>query len=287
MLSTLASKSGVFGRHVATIQRCLPRLASTDVATREDKQATMAKVASMKANMQEMMDTWAKANELYYGKERDTKNFPILKAPETIPEKQFILFPKSWGDALYSKTGVSGPYLLMTGVVTTLLSKEYIVIEDTFFESVIAIATGVYVYQKYMKKMIEPWIQKELARDEYRRYTKPIADVKAYVSNEINKFENAKDAIDATKDFVAAEKENIQLQLEAIYRERMDQVYKDVKRRLDYKVEVENAQRQFEQDQMVNWIVNNVVKSITAKEEKESLTSCIANLKRMSQAQAV
>lgn len=62
----------------------------------------------MNSDMQEMMDRWAKANDIYYGKERDTKNFPIMKMPDLPPETKFLLIPKSWFDALYSKTGVTG-----------------------------------------------------------------------------------------------------------------------------------------------------------------------------------
>ena len=37
----------------------------------------------------------------------------------------------------------------------------------------------------------------------------------------------------------------------------------------DYQAEVESTQRQFEQKHMVNWIVNNVVTSITPKQVRQ------------------
>ena len=39
----------------------------------------------------------------------------------------------------------------------------------------------------------------------------------------------------------------------------------------DYQAEVEATRRQFEQKHMVNWIVNNVVSSITPKQVRQSL----------------
>lgn len=52
----------------------------------------------------------------------------------------------------------------------------------------------------------------------------------------------------------------------ARFRERAAEVHSAVKRRLDYQVELINTKKRFEQDHMVNWIVNNVVKGITPKQ---------------------
>ena len=57
--------------------------------------------------------------------------------------------------------------------------------------------------------------------------------------------------------------ENVDLQLEAEYRERLDRVHQAVKKRLDYHVAVADAQRQFQAEHMTNWIINEVNKSIT------------------------
>lgn len=50
----------------------------------------------------------------------------------------------------------------------------------------------------------------------------------------------------------------------------------------DYQAAVEEAKRKFEEDLMVNWIVDNVEKALTPQLEKENLAVCIKNLENLS-----
>lgn len=79
-----------------------------------------------------------------------------------------------------------------------------------------------------------------------------------------------------------AKRENVGLQREAEYRRRLMEVYQEAKRKLDYHVAVEEAQKQFAQTHLVNWVINNVNKSITPELQNSVLQQSIAELKNLS-----
>jgi F-type H+-transporting ATPase subunit b len=78
-----------------------------------------------------------------------------------------------------------------------------------------------------------------------------------------------------------ARKDIINMALETAYRERMKQMYEAVKRRLDYQVALQNARKDFERTNMINWITSEVKKSITAKQEQDTLQACLQQLRQI------
>merc|ERR1711934_404598 len=83
------------------------------------------------------------------------------------------------------------------------------------------------------------------------------------------------------EELIASKKENVALQLEGAYRSRINEAFQQVKKRLDYQLELANMMRRMEQKHMTDWIMANVRKSITAKQEDDALKKCIADLKTM------
>ncbi|XP_035231631.1 ATP synthase subunit b, mitochondrial-like [Stegodyphus dumicola] len=190
--------------------------------------------------------------------------------------------PEEWFQFFYKKTGVTGPYLFGTGLLTFLLSKELFVIEEEFSTGV-AIFILAYTAIKKFGPATRTFADK-LVQDQEAKFEGVKSENIIVLEDAIAQEKKAVWQAEGQKILMEAKRENVQMQLEAEYRRRLMHVYDKVKRRLDYQLELYNARRKFEQKHMVDWIVNSVIKSITPQQEKEALQKCIEDLKVLSQA---
>ncbi|CAL1282878.1 unnamed protein product, partial [Larinioides sclopetarius] len=216
----------------------------------------------------------------YDGPERDLVNFPRRVRLEYPGKVRLGFLPDEWFTFFYKKTGVTGPYVFGAGLLTFLLSKELYVIEHEFSTGV-AIFLLVYTAVKKFGPSARKWMD-----DEFARNVKEMEDHKKSSMDALNTaIENEKKNVwyaEGQKILMNAKRENVQMQLETEYRRRFMHVYEQVKKRLDYQLDLINTTRKLEQKHMVDWIVNNVVKSITPQQEKEALQKCIEDLKILS-----
>lgn len=94
--------------------------------------------------------------------------------------------------------------------------------------------------------------------------------------------EQTRDSSQHLKVLFDAKRENIALQLESEFRKRQMEAYQEVRRRLDFLVAKEEVEQQFKQKYMVDWIIENVAKSITPTQEKDALKITLNELKKLS-----
>jgi len=247
-----------------------------------EEQAVMTKKSETMTTA-ELKEEYAKLapHQIVESPERDYKNFPTYRRLEDAPVRHGWI-PESWFQFFYKTTGVTGPYVFMGTFGTFLMSKEYFIFS---FETNILFTGGVFMI--YLVKKLTPGTNKfieGLKKDEAQVYV----DYEEHCKEELNKtakhYEKELANAEGIPMLYAAKRDNVGLQLEAEYRERQQRVYSEVKRRLDYQVETDNVKRRVEQAHMVNWIIDNVKKSITPEQEKQNLQACITRLKSLSPA---
>ncbi|XP_065285795.1 ATP synthase subunit b, mitochondrial-like [Dermacentor albipictus] len=211
--------------------------------------------------------------------ERDLVNFPRLKRPLYPGKVRMGFIPDEWFQVFYNKTGVTGPYLFGTGLVVYLYSKEILIMEHEFASGLTLALMSWYAIKKFgpgVRAYLEKEVDKEeQAIDNYR--LNGIETFKESIKNE----EVAQWQAQGQHYLFEAKRENVALQLEAEFRQRQMTVYTEVKKRLDYHLEVQNLTRRLQQKHMVDWIVNNVLKNITPQQEESALQKCIVDLKSL------
>merc|ERR1712128_368750 len=177
---------------------------------------------------------------------------------------------------------VNFPYMALGGLATFLCSKEYFVMEHVFY-----VGFGLFIVLAGVVKQVGPdWatsVNKAIDEDEAALKSirqGEIDSCKASIADE----ESVQANTAAWEDIIAAKKEAVGLQLEGVYRARLQSAHSQVKKRLDYQLETANVVRRMEQKHMVDWIIGNVKNSITPAQEDAALKKCISDLKGLSTA---
>ncbi|KFO86663.1 hypothetical protein N320_05047, partial [Buceros rhinoceros silvestris] len=174
----------------------------------------------------------------------------------------------------------SGPYMLGTGLLLYLLSKEIYVINHETVAAGCILTIIIYGVKKYgpavaafADKLNEEKVAQALAVK-----NEAIKDLETAIEQE----KKEQWRVEGRSYLFDAKRNNIAMMLETNYRERLMMVYNEVKKRLDYQVAMQNLKRQKEQDHMIQWVEKNVVQSITPQQQKESVAKCIVDLKALS-----
>ncbi|KAM4797191.1 ATP synthase peripheral stalk subunit b, mitochondrial [Rhinophrynus dorsalis] len=205
---------------------------------------------------------------------------PVPPLPEKGGKVRFGLIPEEFFQFLYPKTGVTGPYMLGTGLLVYLLSKEiYVINHETFA------AASIGIVLIYGIKKFGPSVAAFADKLNEEKVAKAQAVKDSAVKNLERAIEEEKKEqwrVEGRNHLFDAKRNNVTMLLELNYRERLLNVYNEVKKRLDYQVSLQHLQRRKEQDHMINWVEKNVVQSITPQQQKESIAKCINDLKLLS-----
>ncbi|XP_052807942.1 ATP synthase subunit b, mitochondrial-like [Mya arenaria] len=237
--------------------------------------------------LSEKIHYWKKANEIFFGPQRDVKNFPDFETPDTIKESyNFYMIPSRWfTESLYPRLGVSGCYSLVVLSSLFILNKELVDMHEMTERLTTVIAFG-FVLTK-LGSMYGVALDKKINQRRKEDYEDPLNNALSTYNTQIADITTKIDTTKAIPIVYEAKQETLDLQLESQYRQRIQDVYAAVKNRLDYAAAKEAAERKFEQEIMVNWIVDGVKAAITPQSEKQNFMTCIKNLQALSKTATV
>lgn len=174
---------------------------------------------------------------------------------------------------------ISGPYIFGAAFSTYLISKEIYVLEHEFYSG-LSLALVLIVAIKKLGPSVAKYIDNNI--DEFENTWESSRTNQITGLQELIKHEKKEQwRTDGQTMIVNIKRDNILMQLEATYRERLAYAYNEVKKRLDYQVQLQNVERKLTQKHMVHWIVENVRKSFTPEQEKLVLAQCISDLQSL------
>uniref|UniRef100_A0A3Q3K7H4 ATP synthase subunit b n=1 Tax=Monopterus albus TaxID=43700 RepID=A0A3Q3K7H4_MONAL len=172
-----------------------------------------------------------------------------------------------------------GPYMLGTGLILYMLSKEIYVINHETIAALTIGAIAVYGIKKFGPDVAA--FADKLNEEKVAQFQ----EVKDHaMSSLVQAIENEKKEqwrVDGRSMLFDAKRNNVAMMLETNYRERLHMVTNEVKRRLDYQIALQNLHRRMELEHMVNWVEKSVISSISPQQEKESIAKCITDLKAL------
>ncbi|KAG5835527.1 ATP synthase F(0) complex subunit B1, mitochondrial-like [Anguilla anguilla] len=209
---------------------------------------------------------------------------PVPPLPETGGKVRHGIIPEELFQFLYPKTGVTGPYVLGTGLLLYLLSKEvYVINHETFAAACIAVVFiyGVKKFGPNVAAFADKLNEEKVAK---AQEVKDLAMSSLAQAIEDEKKEQWR--VEGRGMLFDAKRNNVNMLLEINSRERQHLVTSEVKKRLDYQIAMQSLHRRLEQEHLVNWVEKSVIGSITPQQEKESIAKCITDLKKLAQAKA-
>jgi F-type H+-transporting ATPase subunit b len=213
----------------------------------------------------------------------DSPSSTALRPVRQEPGKVRLGFvPEEWFQMFYNKTGVTGPYAFAFTLSTYLLSKEIYVLEHEYYSGLSLALIWIVGIKKLGPKLANS-LDKQI--DDYEKeWNEGRVHEKELLQEQISDEEKAQWSMEGQNLLLAAKRENVALQLEANYRERILTVFQAVKNRLDYQVEKTHAERRIAQKNLVEYVVSRVKASITPDQEKQNINKCIADLALLAKA---
>uniref|UniRef100_A0A8D3DKD2 ATP synthase subunit b n=1 Tax=Scophthalmus maximus TaxID=52904 RepID=A0A8D3DKD2_SCOMX len=189
---------------------------------------------------------------------------PLPPLPEKPGKVRHGIFPEELFQFLYPKTGVTGPYMLGTGLILYMLSKELYVINHETISAISIGAVFIYAVKKYGQSFAT-FVDK--INEEKVAKVQEVKDLAmSNLTQAIEDEQKEQWRAEGRSALFDAKRNNVAMLLETNYRERLHMVTNEVKRRLDYQIALQSLHLRMEQEHMVNWVEKSVIGSITPQQ---------------------
>lgn len=191
--------------------------------------------------------------------------------------------PKTIWQQYKDVAGESAGTVFVGSSAIYLLSKEFYVINA---ESYLlgAMALTLWLLLRSAQPGMQAWFE-NLRQEEIAKFTKE-KDVKvANISADLVQIKAAEELLDTRAELFTAVSANNEMALEVQYRENLAEVEREVKKRLDYQLDLQALQAKIEHEHIAQWVTSEVVQSITPQQEAEAIAQCIAEIESLAVAQ--
>ncbi|TIC12386.1 hypothetical protein E3Q14_01808 [Wallemia mellicola] len=192
-------------------------------------------------------------------------------------EKAFSLIDSLPGNSVVSKTG---SVVLGTGLTAAAISQELYVVNE---ESILAIGSLIlFAYiAKIAREPYNSWASSQIEKMKNVLNASRTQHTEA-VQSRINNVGELKDVVNLTKSLFALSKETAQTESKVYELTQQNAVNAEVKSVLDSWVRFEAQERESEQAQLTQTVINNINKQISdEKFQKDTLTQAVAEIEQL------
>merc|ERR1711890_118954 len=194
---------------------------------------------------------------------------PLPPPPATTSDTaktRMTYLPESYFKMLEPKLGYTGGYTLFWGAVLTALSKEWLIFGPEM--AWLGAASVFYVYVIYHDV-------RSAKINEWKQYKMSLS------ASEIDGIARLKEQTEGLALIQEQRKVNLQLALDAEHMNRKADLVEAVKKRLDYQVNLANAEREAQSKHMLSWVTKEVQAALDKRDPKDDLKAAISQLKAM------
>jgi F-type H+-transporting ATPase subunit b len=212
--------------------------------------------------------------------ERDLVNYPHPNFLEFHSPVRMGFIPDSWFKFFYEKTGETGGYMFIGSMGTFLFQKELVVVTNELYRMV---PVGIHAVFWYFvaSHLIGNMVHADADARYDMKYNWKQRQLQAVHNGMDDETVKQSQTQGIMQYLFEAKRENVGLQLEGAYRQRVNTLHQQVKRQLDFLVEYESTKRRFELGHMASWISKEVRKGITPALEEAALKKCVVDLQAL------